>query len=446
MHERVGLIAVSGVRIYNDRLTRYGVTLPGFFERARTIASMPSLGLLTLAGVTPDDFDVRYLECPELDPVALARESFDIVAISSFTAKSGVMYQIADFYRARGTVVVLGGLHCTLVPDEAAEHADAVVVGEGERLWPLVLADWRAGRLQKMYRSPGPRDVDLAKAPAPRYDLLDVERYNRIPVQTRRGCPLDCEFCAASKIYGGYKRKPVESVVRDIRAIKARVRHPFIELADDNTFVDKAWSRSLVRAIAEEEVHWFTETDVSVGDDPELMDLLAQSGCRQVLIGFESPRAESLQAIDAHNWKARRRDRYFRVIDDLQRRGVTVNGCFIVGLDNDTPDIFEEIERFVKASSLIEVQVTILTPFPGTALHRRLRAEGRLLRERYWERCTLFDVNFVPKGMSVDELEQGLEHLMGALYSPAETRRRKLRYVELMRNRKETRRDPVIVS
>src|SRR5437773_7539656 len=151
MEAQVGLIAVSGVRIYNERLRRFGITLPGFVERARVIASMPSLGLLTLAAVTPEDFALSYRECPEFEPEALAAASFDVVAISSFTAKSDVMYQIADFYRARGTTVILGRLHCTLVPGEAAEHADAVVVGEGERLWPQALLDWRAGRLQKLY-------------------------------------------------------------------------------------------------------------------------------------------------------------------------------------------------------------------------------------------------------------------------------------------------------
>lgn len=432
---RVGLIAVSGVRIYNDRLTRFGVTLPGFFERARTIASMPSLGLLTLAAVTPDRYDLEYLECPDFDPVALESTRFDIVAISSFTAKSDVMYRIADFYLARGVTVVLGGLHCTLLPQEATGHADAVVVGEGEHLWPRVLGDWELDRLQKVYRNASFRDVDLGATPPPRYDLLDFERYNRIPVQTARGCPLNCEFCAASKIFGGYKLKPVEKVARDIREIKKRLRHPFIELADDNTFVNKRWSRDLVRAIAAEEVHWFTETDVSVADDPELLGLLASSGCRQLLIGFESPSSESLQGIEARNWKARRHDQYRRAIDAIQRRGITVNGCFIVGLDNDTPDIFEEVERFVKSTELFEVQVTVLTPFPGTALYHRLKSEGRLLRDRFWNRCTLFDVTFVPKRMTVEDLERGLEYLMGALYSTEETRRRRLRYLKLMRGR-----------
>ncbi len=431
---KLGLMAISGVRIYNDRLTRFGVTLPGFFERARTITSMPSLGLLTLASVTPGDYDISYLECPDFDPVVLQQHRFDIVGISSFTAKCDVMYRIADFYRSRGTTVVLGGLHCTLLPGEAAEHADAVVVGEGERLWPRVLRDWEEGKLQKLYRNASFHDVDLASVPPPRYDLLDVQCYNRLPVQTARGCPLDCEFCAASKIFGGYKRKPIDNVVRDIREIKKYWRHPFIELADDNTFVHKRWSKELVRAIEEEEVHWFTEADVSVADDPELLDLLGRSGCRQVLIGFESPNAASLDGIETHNWKARRRDRYRGVIDALQGRGITVNCCFIVGLDNDTVDIFEEVERFVKSTSLLEVQVTVLTPFLGTALYHRLKSEGRLLRDRYWDRCTLFDVNFVPKHMSVEDLEQGLEHLMGVLYSPEETRKRRLCYMELIRN------------
>ena len=433
---RIGLIAVSGVRVANPRLARLGITLPGFVERAKVIASMPSLGLLTLAAATPPEYDLAYLESPEFDPTKLP--PFDLVAVSSFTAKADVMYAIADHYRAKGTTVVLGGLHCTLLPMEAADHADAVVAGEGEALWPRVLGDWKTGRLKRIYRNASVRDVDLAHVPVPRYDLLDVDLYNRIPIQTARGCPLDCEFCAASKIFGAYKRKPVANVVRELREIKRHVDHPFIELADDNTFVNKEWSRDLVRALADEGVHWFTETDVSLADDPQLLDLLGRSGCRQVLIGFESPNGDSLRGIEARDWKSKRHDRYRRAIDEIQRRGVTVNGCFILGLDNDTPAIFEEVERFVKSSGLMEVQVTVLTPFPGTALYHRLKREGRLLRERYWDRCTLFDVNHVPKRMSVDDLEKGLEYLMGSLYTAEEVQRRRLLYLQTMhRVRKE---------
>ncbi len=432
---RIALIAVSGVRVATDRLARLGVTLPGFVERAKVIASMPSLGLLTLAAVTPDRHDLQYLECPDYDPALLDSINADVAAVSSFTAKADVMYRIADHLRARGITVVLGGLHCTLLPQEAVAHADAVVAGEGEAAWPALLEDIERRRLRPLYRTPS-RDVDLASVPTPRYDLLEIDRYNRLPVQTSRGCPLDCEFCAASKIFGAYKRRPVANVVRDLRAIKNLWPHPFIELADDNTFVHKEWSKQLVRAIAEEGVHWFTETDLSVADDPELLDLLAESGCRQLLIGFESTNPASLDGIEAHDWKAKRFGDYRRSIDAIQSRGITVNGCFILGLDDDTPAVFGDVERFVKSSGLLEVQVTVLTPFPGTALYRRLKSEGRLLRDEYWDRCTLFDVNHVPKRMSVAELEAGLEHLMSALYSEAELTRRRQRYIELARARR----------
>jgi radical SAM superfamily enzyme YgiQ (UPF0313 family) len=398
---------------------------------------MPSLGLLTVAGATPEEHSLTYLECPELEVTELDRTAFDLVAISSFTAKAHVMYAIADYYRNRGVLVVIGGLHCTLMPIEATEHADAVMVGEGEVLWPRILQDAARGKLRSLYSNTSSRDVDLADSPLPRYDLLDMDQYNRIPVQTTRGCPLHCEFCAASRIYGAYKLKPIERVVRDLRAIKALWKHPFIELADDNTFVNKRWSKELVRAIADENVRWFTETDISVADDPELLSLLAQSGCRQLLIGLESPKRASLEGLDAGNWKLRQYDQYLEAIDRIQSYGISVNGCFILGLDQDTPDVFTDVERFVKRSGLTEAQVTVLTPFPGTALYQRLRSEWRLLRDRYWDRCTLFDVNFRPKGMTVEELEDGLEYLMGALYTRAETQRRKRLYLQRVRKLKE---------
>jgi radical SAM superfamily enzyme YgiQ (UPF0313 family) len=168
---------------------------------------------------------------------------------------------------------------------------------------------------------------------------------------------------------------------------------------------------------------------------PELLDCLADSGCRQLLIGFESPNAASLDGIEARNWKARRHAGYARAIEAIQRRGISVNGCFITGLDQDTPGSFEAIERFARATALLEVQVTVLTPFPGTALYRRLQREGRLLRERYWERCTLFAVNFVPRRMSVDELEQGIEYLMRTLYADEATHGRRRHAMALARRR-----------
>ena len=189
-----------------------------------------------------------------------------------------------------------------------------------------------------------------------------------------------------------------------------------------------------MRASAPLDIRWFTETDISIADDVELLDLLGASGCRQVLIGLESPDAGSLDGMDPRNWKKTRAPRYLEAIDRIQSRGVTVNGCFILGLDNHTPDVFETVRDFVRASGLLEVQITVQTPFPGTPLYHRLAREGRLLQERFWDRCTLFDVNYRPKQMTVAELEQGMRFLFAETYNESEFLRRKRKYMEIVKS------------
>ncbi|HEY9897989.1 MAG TPA: radical SAM protein [Pantanalinema sp.] len=427
---RVALISMSGVRVRSEELAELGVSLPGFVQRGKVIASLPSLAALTLAAVTPPDVEVHYLDVDDVKAHGL-RTGYDLVGLSTFTAMAYETYALADRYRAAGIPVVIGGLHATLMPEEAKEHADAVCIGEGEALWPKILEDARHGALKPFYREERPSTYDISRTPVPRYELLDVSRYNRLTVQTSRGCPLDCEFCAASRIYGRYRIKPVEQVMREIDAIEAVWRNPFIELADDNTFVNKDWAKHLLREMGERDIRWFTETDVSVADDPELLDLLAKSGCQQILIGFESIFSTSLDRLDRSNWKRKRMDDYKRAIDAIQSKGITVNGCFILGLDGDTPDCFERIRDFVLDSNLLESQVTVLTPFPNTRLYHRLKAEGRLLQDAYWDRCTLFDVNFVPKNMTGRQLEEGLVFLFKELYNERVCTRRKRHFMEI---------------
>ncbi len=430
---RLGLIAMSGVRAHNPELTALGLTLPGFVERNRVIASLPSLGLLTLAGLTPESIDTRYLEVPDLAQVAGVPEEFDVVAISSFSAQIKEAYALADRYRSLGTKVILGGLHVSAVPDEARSHADAIVVGEGETVWPRVMADLTqpGGKLGEVYDARG-ASFDLNQSPMPRFELLDPEHYNRLTVQTQRGCPFRCEFCAASiRISPTYKTKPVERVIAEIQRIKSFWKRPFIEFADDNTFVNKAHSRQLIQALAREDVRWFTETDVSVADDLELLEIMKDSGCAQVLIGLESPRFSTLDGVEQRaNWKARQVDRYMEAIRRIQDRGITVNGCFVLGLDGAGVESFEDIWKFVCESGLYEVQITVQTAFPGTPLYERLKGEGRILREEAWELCTLFDVNFRPTKMTVAELEGGLRNLAGRIYSEEFTKARRSRFYE----------------
>jgi len=332
--------------------------------------------------------------------------------------------------------VVLGGLHVTLAPDEAAEHADSIVVNGAEGAWPQLVKDFQNGRMAPRYEGLRAGVFDEPNYVLPRFDLLRGRSFNRLTVQTSRGCPHNCEFCAASlRITSSFQQKSVEKVVAEIKAALDVTEHPFFELADDNTFINRKWGKEFLKAIIPLGLNWFTETDISVADDDELLELLAESGCRQILIGLESPGGEDLELIDPANWKRKRSDRYLEVIDKIQSRGVTVNGCFILGLDNHTPDIFPRVKEFVDRSGLMEVQITVQTPFPGTPLYDRLRRDGSLLRDRYWDRCTLFDVNYRPKGMTVDELESGLRWLFREIYSEQEFTKRKRRYMEIVKTR-----------
>ena len=458
---KIGLIAIAGVKIQTRKFIELGVTLPQFVNRGRVIAQLPSLALLTLAGATPEGVEVEYIEVDDVATFAQnPRLDFDLVAISTYTARAFDAYLVADVYRAHGIPVVFGGLHATVLPEEVARHADAVVVGEGEATWSEVVRDFQgAGRagLKSFYREARPGQFQLNRAPMPRFDLLvqgtqgpenspsdpgrtgEIQRlgpYNRITIQTTRGCPWDCDFCAASKLYGPrYRIKPVDRVLQEVDAVRSLWRRPFIEFADDNTFVNKTWAKQLLSGLSDRHVRYFTETDVSVADDEELLDLLYPSGCRQVLIGFESPRRASLEGMDRANWKARQHSRYLEAIEKIQSRGVSVCGCFIVGLDSDTPEVFDELREFIDRSRLLEVQITILTPFPGTRLYQRLLAEGRLLYPGAWDRCTLFDVNFRPRGMSVERLEEEVMQLWRDTWNIESFTRRKRYYRELLRAR-----------
>ena len=469
---KIALVAMSGTRACDERLVELGLTLPGFVERSRTVAQLPSLGLLTLAGLTPAEHSIDYFEvegvshhhtrrersrhspCDEADSSVpdgiseshvrgrdtkqlrsrkaptpnpspedggggqgMEADGFDLVAISSFSAQMPEAYQLADRYRAAGAAVVLGGLHVTAVPDEAAAHADAVVVGEGEAVWQEVIDDAAAGKLKRRYEADG--RFDLAEAPMPAFDLLDIDQYNRLTVQASRGCPLCCEFCASSILLTSrYKQKPVERVLAEIDQICQLWPRPFIEFADDNAFVNKRYWKRLLHELQSRRIRWFAETDLSVHEDDELLDLMRRSGCVEVLIGLESPMETGLAGIELKSdWKRRHWPKYDQAIRRIQSRGIRVNGCFVFGLDGHTPDVFDAVYDFARATELFDVQITIQTPFPGTPLYDRLRDAGRLTHAGKWERCTLFDLNYLPHPMTFDELRDGFYDLAARLYA-----------------------------
>lgn len=430
---KIALIAMSGVRVRSKELLEIGVTLPGFVERSEVIASLPSLGLLTLAGVTPPDVELGYYEHGDVTPEELESQGYDLVAVCSFTAQASEAYEYLDACRGVGLRTAMGGLHATVCPDEAAQHVDHVFIGEGEEIWPEFLTDLARGTAKARYDARG-RVFPLHKAPLPRYDLLDPERYNRITVQTTRSCPHKCTFCASGILLRGpYRKKPIELVQRDLDAISALWPRPFIELADDNTFVDKRWGKELVQAFTPYKMKWFTESDITLADDPELLAMLRGSGCRQVLIGFEALDRASVSELEDRSFKSKRIDDYALAVRRIQEQGISVNGCFILGADSHTPRSFARIAKFADDVGLAEVQVTVLTPFPGTPLYERLLAQGRILKPGDWTGCTLFDVTYEPAQMTVRELEEGLLAVFGSLYTAEKRRMRQRRFHEQVR-------------
>jgi len=433
----IGLFPMSGIRVCDAELLRLGLTLPGFVERSKTIASLPSLGLLTLAGMTPSRHHVHYVEVPDgtlLDPLP---DGLDLAAISTYSAQVDEAYELAGRFKAAGVPTVIGGPHVTALPEEAAEHCDAVVVGEGEPLWLKVLEDAERGHLQQVYRADDDQ-YDLAAAPIPAFELLDISKYNRLTVQTSRGCPHHCEFCASSVVLTHkYKQKPVAKVLEEIDRILAIWDRPFIEFADDNSFVNHAYWKELLTGLKGKGLKWFAETDISVADDGELLDLMRETGCAQVLIGLESPTETPLRGLELRgDWKFKKFPLFSEAIRTIQSHGITVNGCFMIGLDGHTPEVFDQVFAFVKESGLYEVQVTLMTPFPGTPLYARLDAEHRLLEPRNWKRCTLFDINFKPSDMSEQELHEGFKKLAVELYSEEFVNWRRNRFKSMVREQR----------
>jgi radical SAM superfamily enzyme YgiQ (UPF0313 family) len=425
---------MSGVRACDPELVRLGMTLPGFVERGRTIASLPSLGLLTLAGMTPPCHHCEYHEIMDIRDLDTIPKRFDLVGISSLSAQIGEAYELADRYRELGVPVVLGGLHVTVLPEEAARHADAVAIGEGESVWLDVLRDAEARKLKRTYRAF--RDFSLDDAPTPAYELLDPTKYNRLIVQTSRGCPLRCEFCASSILLTRrYKQKPIDKVLAEIDRVKARWRRPFIEFADDNAFVNRRYWKQLLPEVRKRKVRWFAETDLSVHEDAELLRLMQESGCAEVLIGFESPGEWGLSGLELkRDWKLRRWRESKAAVQRIQSFGIRVNGCFILGLDGQGPEIFDKVLEFAMATEMFDVQITVQTPFPGTPLYSRLKRAGRLLRDGAWETCTLFDVNFRPQQMTPEELRRGFIDLGQRLYSRELTEQRRANFDQTYRD------------
>jgi radical SAM superfamily enzyme YgiQ (UPF0313 family) len=429
----VTFVPLTGFRIHEERLLELGMTLPGLKPRAAAVGQLPALGLLTLAGMLPEDWTCSYLPAENADDglvERIAAERPTLVAISALTASIVEAYELCGKLRKRGLLTILGGLHVTVLPQEAAKHADGVVIGRGEHVWRQVLDDAASGGLRPIYRAVRPPSA--TEWPLPRFDLLG-NHPPRFTLQTQTGCPLACDFCAASRMLGPFQEKPVASIERELASIRTIDPRPLVELADDNTLAGRRDPAELFAALQQANVRYFTEGDWRIGERPQVLAGLADSGCAQVLVGIESLAFRYPGMGQKHAGTSR----IMAAIERIQDAGVPVNGCFIVGADGETRHSLDRLVRFILDSPLAEVQLTLQTPFPGTALHNRLQASGRLLPNRGWSYYTLFDVTYQPDALAVEDLEAGFEEAVTTVFAHSATARRSAIRRRILKSRRQ---------
>lgn len=373
---------------------------------------MEPLAFAVLAGLTPPDVELRFYD-DRLEDVPF-EEPTDLVGLSVETFAARRAYQIADAYRARGVKVVMGGFHPTVLPEEAAGHADAVVVGEAEEIWPRVVEDARAGTLQARYKSDGRVGMDGSR---PRRDIFRGKKYLPISLlHFSRGCVYDCDFCALSCYYKPrFNRRSAEETAAEAESLRGRM----IFFTDDNFCGDPEEAVRLLELLEPLRLRWACEISMDFVADESLVRLMARAGCRGVLIGFESLSDESLRAMKKRmNSPAA----YRRAIENLQRSGLPHWSSFLLGYDSDGPDIFQRTVDFAISIRSCTSAFNPLTPYPGTGLYGRLEAEGRLLYGGRWWLSPEYrfgDVPFVPRQMSAEELSDGCMKARLRFTSPA---------------------------
>ena len=360
------------------------------------------------------------------------------VLLTANTPSTPATYRIADRLRARGVPTAIGGIHASVLPAEAGRHADAVVVGEAETALGTLLDDLEEhGRLAARYL--GGRARTLERLPVPRWQDaasgIDLCPW-LVPVQTSRGCRNACAFCSTTGFQGARRRhRPVEDVVAEIRELQERgilTSEKTVFFTDNNIVsdsdhrrgvVDKSYARSLFAALSPLGISWVGQGEIGLADDPELLEAAVQSGCHMLLVGFETLVQQNLGTVGK---PCNRVEDYARQIDQLHRYGVALIGCFIFGMDHDTPETCEASFPFI--DRYIDIpQLSVMTPFPGTALYRKLEREGRII-DRDWSHYDITHVVFRPAGMSVAELEEGYRWICERLYTHAAILKRALRY------------------
>jgi radical SAM superfamily enzyme YgiQ (UPF0313 family) len=380
----------------------------------------PTLALTSIAGATPPEWTVRYWDENLLQGPPPSEPFPQVVGITVHLTFARRAYELAAWYRARGAVVVLGGLHALSCPDEVAPHADALALGEGVQLWPIILRDIEAAQLRRLYH--GSYRVPYRDDPPPARRLLPREGFlTTTSLNATRGCHNRCGFCylATEGLHVPYQVRDVEQVVEEILADA----QPYFVFTDNNLGSRPAYLFELCRALRPLEKIWSAAVTLDVTDDPDLVREMALAGCTGVFIGFES--VEDANLADAHK-RSPRAEEYTRRVHLFHQNGIQVNGSFVLGFDHDRPDVFERTVSWIEETRLECATFHILTPYPGTPLFRQMESEGRLLH-RDWSLYDTAHAVFQPRHMSPRQLEEGYAWCYRRLFSHTSIWRRRPR-------------------
>ena len=379
---------------------------------------MEPLAIAQLSALTPASWDKAFYD-DRLEAI-LYDEPTDLAAISVETYTARRAYQICAQFRKRDVPVVMGGFHPTLAPDDAAPHADAVVIGEAEGTWPLLLEDFAVGRMHSRYEQKG--RPALAGIFPDRAIFAGKEYMNLALIETGRGCRLNCEFCSIASFFKRtYSTRPVEDVACEIEKIGKKN----IFLVDDNLAVDRARAMSLFKAIETLKIHWVGQVSVHIAADNEFLSAMRRSGCLGVLVGFETLSAESL-AVSGKALRGLPQSIYSEAISQFTRHGLGIYGTFVFGYDGDTRETIRETANFVLRHRLFFAAFNHLVPFPGTPLYQRLLEQERLIQKDWWLTPDYHfgDLAFRPKQLTAPELAEACFQARRLFYSWPQVLRR----------------------
>ncbi|MCK5055119.1 MAG: radical SAM protein [Candidatus Aminicenantes bacterium] len=363
-------------------------------------ALLPPLALAIIDRLTPGRHRVKIVD-DLVEDVDFSR-SYDLVGITVMTAQADRAYRIADRFRKMGVKVILGGVHPTVLPHEAKEHADSVVIGEAEGLWEQVLADFEGNNYKEFYRDSTP--PDLGKLIIPKWDNVNMKPYIKrlgsklptMPLFSTRGCLFNCKFCSANKVFGNtFRKKPISNFLKEIDASKAR----FFFFLDDGIASDIDYTRELFKALIPKKIVWTLQISTNILKSPDLIELAGQAGCNSLLFGIESLNKKNLNSV---NKGFNHPEAYEELFSRVRKAGIIPCPTFIFGFDEDTPGQFELTMDFLKKNKMETALFGILTPFPGTALYEEFDEAGRILTKN-WSRYDLAHLVFQPKNFTNDE-------------------------------------------